>query len=69
MPINMCKKAVLAEQSITNKWLVEELDKNESTISSWCTKEVQPSIDYLIATAKLLKVDITELIKSTKTKN
>ena len=65
----MCKKAVLAEQSITNKWLVEELDKNESTISSWCTKEVQPSIDYLIATAKLLKVDITELIKSTKTKN
>jgi putative transcriptional regulator len=41
MPINMNKKAinrlkaVLAEQGKTNKWLAEELGKNETTISRW----------------------------------
>lgn len=75
MPINMSKKAinrlkaVLAEQSKTNKWLAEELDKNETTISRWCTNEVQPSMDNLVAIATLLKVDVRELINSTKTSN
>ena len=71
--INMSKKAinrlkaVLAEQSRTNKWLAEQLDKNETTISRWCTNEVQPSMDNLVAIATLLKVDVRELINSTKT--
>jgi putative transcriptional regulator len=75
MPINMSKKAinrlkaVLAEQSKTNKWLAEELDKNETTISRWCTNEVQPSMDTLVEIALLLKVDVRELINSTKTTN
>jgi putative transcriptional regulator len=73
MPINMSKKAinrlkaVLAEQGKTNKWLAEQLDKNETTVSRWCTNEVQPSMDNLIAIATLLKVDVRELINSTKT--
>jgi transcriptional regulator with XRE-family HTH domain len=73
MPINMSKKAinrlkaVLAEKSKTNKWLAEELDKNETTISRWCTNEVQPSMDNLVPIATLLKVDVRELINSTKT--
>ena len=73
MPINMNKKAinrlkaVLEEQSKTNKWLAEELDKNETTISRWCTNEVQPSMDNLVTIATLLKVDVRELINSTKT--
>jgi putative transcriptional regulator len=72
MPINMNKKAinrlkaVLAEQNKTNKWLAEELDKNETTISRWCTNEVQPSMDNLVTIATLLKVDVRELINSTK---
>ena len=37
-------KAVLAEQGKTNKWLAEMLSKNETTISRWCTNEVQPSV-------------------------
>ena len=73
MPINMSKKAinrlkaVLAEQGKTNKWLAEQLEKNETTISRWCTNEVQPSMDNLVAIASLLKVDVRELINSTKT--
>lgn len=59
-------KAVLAEQGKTNKWLAEKLDKNETTISRWCTNEVQPSMENLVEIAKLLSVDIRELINSTK---
>ena len=72
MPIDMSKKAinrlkaVLAEQGKTNKWLAEQLDKNETTISRWCTNEIQPSMDNLVLVAKLLGVDVRELINSTK---
>jgi len=60
-------KAVLAEQGKTNKWLAEELGKNETTISRWCTNEVQPSMDNLVLIARLLSVDVRELINSTST--
>jgi putative transcriptional regulator len=72
MPINMNKKpinrlkAVLAEQGKTNKWLAEKLNKNETTISRWCTNEVQPSMDNLVAIASLLKIDVRQLINSTE---
>jgi putative transcriptional regulator len=59
-------KAVLAEQGKTNKWLAEKLSKNETTISRWCTNEVQPSMENLVVIAKLLEVDVKELINSTK---
>ncbi|MDP2723095.1 MAG: helix-turn-helix transcriptional regulator [Bacteroidales bacterium] len=62
-------KAVLAEQGKTNKWLAEELDKNETTISRWCTNDIQPSIDSLVTIASLLKVDVKDLINSTKDQN
>jgi transcriptional regulator with XRE-family HTH domain len=55
----------LAEKGKTNKWLAEKLDKNETTISRWCTNEVQPSLDSLITIADLLAVDVKELINST----
>ena len=64
-PINRLK-AVLAERNKTNKWLAEQLKKNETTISRWCTNEIQPSMDNFIAIAKLLEVDVLELINSTK---
>lgn len=59
-------KAVLAEQGKTSKWLAEMLSKNETTISRWCTNEVQPSMANLVSIAKLLEVDVKELINSTK---
>ena len=64
-PINRLK-AVLAEQGKTNKWLAVKLDKNETTISRWCTNEVQPSMDNLVAIASLLKIDVRELINPTE---
>lgn len=71
MQINMNRKAinrlkvVLAEHSKTNKWLAKQLKKNETTISRWCTNEVQPSLDTLVVISKLLNIDVKELINST----
>ena len=59
-------KAVLAEQGKTNKWLAERLNKNETTVSRWCTNETQPSMDTFVEIAKLLNIDVKELINSTK---
>lgn len=58
-------KAVLAEQGKTGKWLAQTLGKNESTISRWCTNEVQPSVETLLIIAEILKIDIKELFCST----
>jgi len=72
MLINMNKKAinrlkvVLVEHGKTNKWLAEKLDKNETTVSRWCTNEVQPSLETLIQISELLNIDVKELIYSTQ---
>ena len=57
-------KVVLVESNKSNKWLAQQLGKNEATISRWCTNDVQPSLETLTAIASALNVNITELIKS-----
>lgn len=59
-------KVVLVEQGKTNKWLAEQLNKNETTVSRWCTNEVQPSLETLILISELLHIDVKELIISNK---
>lgn len=65
MPINRLK-AVLAEQNKTNKWLAEQLHKNETTISRWCTNQVQPTMETFYIIAEVLDIEITELLVSKK---
>lgn len=57
-------KAVLAETNTNNKELAKHLGKTESTVSRWCTNEVQPSVETLFEIAQFLKVDIRELLVS-----
>ncbi|MBN9312946.1 MAG: transcriptional regulator [Chryseobacterium sp. 39-10] len=59
MKINRLK-IVLKEQSKTSKWLAKELGKSASTVSRWCTNEVQPSVETLAEIAELLKIDVRE---------
>lgn len=59
-------KVVLAEKKRTNRWLAEELSKDPATISKWCTNSSQPDLYTLKKTAKLLEVDIKDLLWSTK---
>lgn len=41
-------KVVLAEKQRTNKWLAEQLGKDQTTISKWCTDSSQPDLGYLM---------------------
>ncbi|MDD2245104.1 MAG: helix-turn-helix transcriptional regulator [Bacteroidales bacterium] len=59
-------KVVLVEQQRTGKWLAETLGRNEATVSRWCTNETQPSLETLTEIAKILNVDIKDLLVSTK---
>lgn len=61
-------KVVLVEQNKTGKWLAETLGKNEATVSRWCTNETQPSLETLVSIANALKVDVKDLLVSTKKK-
>lgn len=56
-------KVVLAEKRRTNKWLAEQLGKDPTTISKWCTNSSQPDLGSLIKMAKLLEVELTELVR------
>ncbi|SFN37452.1 helix-turn-helix transcriptional regulator [Salegentibacter flavus] len=58
-------KVVLAEYGKTNKWLAGKLNRNETTVSRWCTNEVQPSLKTLLEIANLFGIDVKELINST----
>jgi len=59
-------KIVLVEQRRTGKWLAETLGKNEATVSRWCTNESQPSLETLLEIAKVLNVNVRELLVSSK---
>jgi transcriptional regulator with XRE-family HTH domain len=54
------------ERKKTGKWLAETWGKDEATVSRWCANVSQPSLETLFAIAKVLKVDVRELLISTK---
>lgn len=55
-------KVVLVEQNKTGKWLAEQLGKDRSTVSKWCSNKIQPDLATLSKIAGLLNVDIRELL-------
>ena len=59
-------KVVLAEKKKTNRWLANQLGKDEGTVSKWCTNTMQPNLETLRETAMLLDVNVTELLWLTK---
>lgn len=59
-------KSVLAEKGKTNIWLAEKLKKNRTTVSKWCTNDMQPSMESLFDIAEALNVDVRELLVSNK---
>ena len=56
-------KVVLAEKKKTNKWLAEQLGKDQAVVSKWCTNTTQPTLEMLLQIAKALEVDVRELIR------
>lgn len=57
-------KVVLAERKKTGKWLAEQLGKDQTTVSKWCTNSSQPDLENLIKMAKILEVDVNEILKN-----
>lgn len=55
-------KLILVEKKRMGKWLAEQLGKDQTTISKWCTNCNQPDVETLIKMAKLLEVDINEIL-------
>ena len=55
-------KLVLVEKEKTSKWLAETLGKDPATVSKWCTNTTQPSIETFLEIARLLEVDIKDLL-------
>jgi putative transcriptional regulator len=62
-------RVVLAEKGLTNKWLAEKMGKNQTTISRWCSNDMQPSLDTLMEIASALSVDVKDLLNSTLKNN
>lgn len=59
-------KAVLAETDKQGKWLAQQLGKDPTTVSKWCTNTIQPDLKTLAEIAELLNVNIRELLVNTK---
>ena len=57
-------KVVLVEKKRTNKWLAQQLGKDPATVSKWCTNTSQPGLETLFEIARVLEVDIKELLNS-----
>ena len=55
-------KVVLAERDITNKWLAEQLNVTEITVSRWTSNKRQPHLEQLFAIANVINVSPRDLL-------
>lgn len=67
MEINRIK-IVLVERKRTGKWLAKALGKSEETVSRWCNNRWQPSLETLYDIARVLDVDVRDLLNKTDKK-
>ena len=66
MTKNNCQnriRVVLADKQITNRWLAEQMGVTDMTVSRWKTNKIQPSMAQCVEIARLLQVDIKDLIE------
>ena len=59
-------KHVLEEKGIKQKWLAEKLGKSFNSVNSYVQNRQQPRLEVLNEIAKILDVDIKDLIISNK---
>jgi|TARA_R100001369_G_C3183148_1_gene141919 transcriptional regulator with XRE-family HTH domain len=59
-------KEVLEEKGVTQTWLAGKLGKSYNMVNSYVQNRQQPRLEVLADIAKILDVDIKELLVSTK---
>jgi putative transcriptional regulator len=61
-------KEVLDNKGIKQTWLAEQLGKSYNMVNSYVQNRQQPRLEVLNEIAKILDVDVVELIVSSKKK-
>ena len=61
-PLNRIK-VVLAEKGKPNKFMSDNLGVAPTTVSKWVTNTCQPPMETFVKIAKLLDVELAELIR------
>ena len=56
-------KVVLVEKK-SSLWLSRQLGCAPTTVSKWCTNACQPPMETYLRKAKLLEVELSELVNS-----
>lgn len=56
-------RVVLADKQITNRWLADRMGVSDMTVSRWKTNKIQPSMAQFVEIARLLQVDIKDLLE------
>lgn len=59
-------KEVLQQQGRSQTWLAEQIGKSYVVVTNYCNNNTQPSIPILREIAKVLDVDVRELLIATK---
>ena len=57
-------KVALVERQKTSKWLAEQMDKSDTTVSRWVSNKIQPSVEQLFEIARILNMDVKDLLNS-----
>lgn len=57
-------KVSLVENHKTSKWLAEQMGKSDATVSRWVSNKIQPSVEQLFEIARILNVDVKDLLNS-----
>lgn len=61
-------KEVLEEKGIKQKWLAEQLGKSYNMVNGYVQNRQQPRLEVLYCIAKILDVEVKELLIDTKKK-
>lgn len=64
MELNRIKE-ILDEKGIKQTWLAEKLGKSFNTVNAYAGNRKQPSLEVLNEIARILQIDIKELIRKT----
>ncbi|MFH2144395.1 MAG: helix-turn-helix transcriptional regulator [Bacteroidota bacterium] len=56
-------KNVLRERGVKQTWLADKLGITTVIVSMWCNNKSQPSLSKLSKIAKLLNIDMRELVE------
>lgn len=63
LKVVLAKKERRIGQKKTNKWLGKQLGKDKTTSSKWCTNTCQLDWGILMKIAKLLEVEVADLLR------